>query len=341
MKKIYRLLLLVTIISVFTGCDSWLDVSPKTEVKETDLFSKESGFKTALLGVYIEVVSSNLYGGNLTMSFMDVLAQYYSITSEESTYMPMTIYDYGHADVKPTVSQIWSNMYSIIANLNNLLWNMDQHKELFTADNYNIIKGEALGLRAYLHFDLLRMYAPSYVLGGDALAIPYVNEVTNVPFAQKTVKQVAETCIQDLLEAEALLKETDPIGPAFKSYSENYTNSGQDNAEYDEDGGFLRYRRERMNYYAVTTSLARIYLFLENKGEAYKWAELAVNSGRCSSTSYIFSLYSDKLADYSDYYFNPGLEKEEQLIIPEERKNSIYETDKYGSIDSRWKEWFH
>ena len=341
MKKIYRLLLLVTIISVFTGCDSWLDVSPKTEVKETDLFSKESGFKTALLGVYIEMVSSNLYGGNLTMSFRDVLAQYYSITSEESTYMPMTIYDYGHADVKPTVSQIWSNMYSIIANLNNLLWNMDQHKELFTADNYNIIKGEALGLRAYLHFDLLRMYAPSYVLGGDALAIPYVNEVTNVPFAQKTVKQVAETCIQDLLEAEALLKETDPIGPAFKSYSENYTNSGQDNAEYDEDGGFLRYRRERMNYYAVTTSLARIYLFLENKGEAYKWAELAVNSGRCSSTSYIFSLYSDKLADYSDYYFNPGLEKEEQLIIPEERKNSIYETDKYGSIDSRWKEWFH
>lgn len=168
-----------------------------------------------------------------------------------------------------------------------------------------------------------------------------MNEVTNVPFAQKTVKQVAETCIQDLLEAEALLKETDPIGPAFKSYSENYTNSGQDNAEYDEDGGFLRYRRERMNYYAVTTSLARIYLFLENKDEAYKWAELAVNSGRCSSTSYIFSLYSDKLADYSDYYFNPGLEKEEQLIIPEERKNSIYETDKYGSIDSRWKEWFH
>ena len=50
MKKIYRLLLLVTIMPVFAGCDNWLDVSPKTEVKETDLFSKESGFKTALLG---------------------------------------------------------------------------------------------------------------------------------------------------------------------------------------------------------------------------------------------------------------------------------------------------
>ena len=341
MKKIYRLLLLVTIMPVFAGCDNWLDVSPKTEVKETDLFSKESGFKTALLGAYIEMISPDLYGGNLTMGFMDVLAQYYNITSEESTYMPASTYDYEHADVKPIVSKIWSNMYSIIANLNNLLWNLEQRKELFTADNYSIIKGEALGLRAYLHFDLLRMYAPSYALGGDALVIPYVDKVTNVPFPQLTVKQVAENCIQDLLAAEALLKETDPIGPAFKNYSENYTNSGQDNAEYDEDGGFLRYRRERMNYYAVTTSLARIYLFLGNKGEAYKWAELAVNTPRCSSTSYVFSLYSDKLADYSDYYFNPGLDKGEQLIVPEERKNAIYETDKYGSIDNRWKEWFH
>ena len=333
MKKIYRLLLLVTIISVFTGCDSWLDVSPKTEVKETDLFSKESGFKTALLGVYIEMVSSNLYGGNLTMSFMDVLAQYYSITSEESTYMPMTIYDYGHADVKPTVSQIWSNMYSIIANLNNLLWNMDQHKELFTADNYNIIKGEALGLRAYLHFDLLRMYAPSYVLGGDALAIPYVNEVTNVPFAQKTVKQVAETCIQDLLEAEALLKETDPIGPAFKSYSENYTNSGQDNAEYDEDGGFLRYRWERMNYYAVTALLARVYLWGNDKEAALKEAkEIIGEAGGESPASYelansaattsdpmfnkelIFTLDVQKLKDNSDIYFTESFSSTSNIL---------------------------
>ena len=93
MKKIYRLLLLVTIMPVFAGCDNWLDVSPKTEVKETDLFSKESGFKTALLGAYIEMISPDLYGGNLTMGFMDVLAQYYNITSEESTYMPASTYD--------------------------------------------------------------------------------------------------------------------------------------------------------------------------------------------------------------------------------------------------------
>ena len=336
-----RRLYIWIVIFAFIGCNDWLDVSPKTEVKETDLFAKESGFKTALLGAYIELASPSLYGGNLTMGFMDVLAQYYSVTSEESTYMPMHLYDYEHADVKPIVTEIWSGLYGVIANLNNLLWNMDQRKDLFTGDNYNIIKGEALGLRAYLHFDLLRMYAPSYVLGKDALAIPYVNKVTNVPFPQLTVEQVANACISDLLEAEELLRETDPIGPNFEDYSENYTNSGMDNAEYDEDGGFLRYRRERMNYDAVTTTLARIYLYIEDNENAFDWAELAVNTGKCSSTSYIFSLYSDKLSDYSDYYFNPNLEKEEQLIIEVNKKDTIYETDKYGSIDSRLKEWFN
>lgn len=341
MKKRYFTLLFLGIALLCSACENWLDVSPKTEVKETDLFARESGFKTALLGAYIQMASPDLYGGNLTMGLMDVLAQYYTITSEKSTYMPAHIYDYGHKDVKPEVTKIWSGMYEIIANLNNLLWNMEQRKSLFTDNNYNIIKGEVLGLRAYLHFDLLRMYAPSYVLGKDAPAIPYVNKVTNVPFPQSTVAGVAEACIGDLLEAEALLRETDPIGPAFKDYSENYVSGGDDNVEYDEDGGFLRYRRERMNYYAVTTTLSRIYLFIGDKTKASEYAELAVNTSRCSTTGYIFALYSDKVTNYSDYYFNPNLEKEEQLIIPGERRDSIYETDKYGSIDSRLKEWFN
>ena len=70
-------------------------------------------------------------------------------------------------------------------------------------------------------------------------------------------------------------------------------------------------------------TLARIYLYIEDNENAFDWAELAVNTGKCSSTSYIFSLYSDKLSDYSDYYFNPNLEKEEQLIIEVNKKYTI------------------
>lgn len=337
MRKIKYTILSFGLLMLLSSCENWLDVSPRTEVKETDLFSKESGFKTALLGQYINMSKTTLYGGNLSMGFMDILAQYYSVTSEKSDFLPMSRYNYKHEKVKPVVAGIWGGMYEVIANLNNLLYNMETHKSLFTGSNYNIIKGEALGLRAFLHFDLLRMYAPSSALGQDAMAIPYVNQVTNVAFPQLTVKQVAEAAIRDLTEAEELLRDVDPIGPAFKDYSD----TGKENAEYDADEGFLSYRRERMNYWAVIATMARVYQYLDNKPKAWEYAYKATGTSRVSPTDGIFKLYSDKLTTYSDAYFNPKLDAEKQLVIPVEWKNSIYETTKYGSIDSRLKEWFN
>ncbi len=337
MKNSKYIILYFGFLLLLASCDNWLDVSPKTEVKETDLFSKESGFKTALLGQYINMSKPTLYGGNLTMGFMDILAQYYSVTSEKSEYMPMSLYDYENEKVKPVVTQIWGSMYEIIANLNNLLYNMEAHQDLFTGSNYSIIKGEALGLRAFLHFDLLRMYAPSYTAGKNSPAIPYVDKVTHIPFPQLTVTQVAEAAIQDLLEAEALLREVDPIGPAFKNYSDNWS----ENAEYGSDEGFLSFRRERMNYWAVVATLARVYLYIDNYPKAYEYAYITMKTARVNPAEVVFKLYSDKLTTYSDRYFNPKLDAENQLVVPIERKNEIYETDLYGSVDNRLKEWFN
>lgn len=335
MKKIgYIGLFLLLALS---SCENWLDVSPKSEVKETDLFSKESGFKTALLGQYLNMSKTNLYGGNLTMGFLDVLAQYYEISSEKSNFMPVSKYNYTDQLSKPVVTEIWNSMYEIIANLNNMLENMEKHKSLFSGSNYNIIKGEALGLRAFLHFDLLRMYAPSYALGKDAPAIPYVNKISHVPFPQLAVVQVAEAAIRDLLEAEALLRETDPIGPAFKKY----TDGGSENEEYDGDGGFLSYRRERMNYWAVVTTLARIYLYIGDKPKAAEYASIAIGTNRVEPQGEIFRIYSDKVTQYAEIYFNPNENEENYLELPEARRDTIYETDKYGSVDERWKNWFN
>lgn len=335
MKKIGYISLCLML--AFSSCESWLDVSPKSEVKETDLFSKESGFKTALLGQYLNMSKTNLYGGNLTMGFLDVLAQYYEISSEKSNFMPVSKYNYTDQLSKPIVTEIWNSMYEIIANLNNLLENMEKRKSLFSGSNYNIIKGEALGLRAFLHFDLLRLYAPSYAVGKDAPAIPYVDKISHVPFPQLTVIQVAESAIRDLLEAEALLRETDPIGPAFKKY----TDSGSENQEYDGDGGFLNYRRERMNYWAVVTTLARIYLYVGDKPKAAEYAAIAIGTNRVEAEGEIFKIYSDKVTYYSEIYFNPNENEENYLELPEARRDTIYETDKYGSIDERWKNWFN
>lgn len=336
--KIRYMILLAGLVLLVSSCDKWLNVSPKTEVKESDLFAKESGFKTALLGQYIKMSQSSLYGGNLTMGFMDVLAQYYAEqSSEKSVYTSIQKYDYKHQDVKPIVTGIWCDMYEIIANLNNIIENVDKNKALFVGNNYSIIKGEALGLRAFLHFDLLRMYAPSYAAGKDAPAIPYVNKITNVPFPQLTVSQAAQAAIKDLLAAEELLRETDPIGPAFSKYSD----SGNDNAEYGADGGFLSYRRERMNYYAVIATLARVYLYAGDRENAFQYAEKAVATNRVTQEGEIFKLYTERLTAYSDRYFNSAIDADKKLVIPQERKELFYETSEYASIDIRGKSWFN
>ena len=49
MNRKYILIgLLVCITGIFSGCHSWLDVQPEDQVTDGQLFSTESGFRTAL-----------------------------------------------------------------------------------------------------------------------------------------------------------------------------------------------------------------------------------------------------------------------------------------------------
>ena len=64
MNKLTYILLSSAI--VLASCSDWLDVKPKTNVEEEDLFKNEQGFKEALTGAYIEMSRNNLYGQNLT-----------------------------------------------------------------------------------------------------------------------------------------------------------------------------------------------------------------------------------------------------------------------------------
>lgn len=327
---------LIGVLSLTFSCEKWLDVSPKTEVKESDLFSKESGYKTALLGQYISMSKTTLYGGNLTMGFLDALAQYYSISSKENDLYYAQMYDYEEKEMKSTIAGIWSSMYEIVANLNNILYNMEQNRGLFSDVNYNIIKGEALGLRAYIHLDLLRLFSCSFAEDANRLAIPYVDKLTNVPFPQLTNKQVVERIVQDLKKAEELLVNVDPFGPAFPKYQDSGNST-----EYEADNGFLDYRRERMNYYAVTATLARAYLYAGDKENANLYALKTTKTSRALPSSVVFQLYSSRLTTYSDRYFNSKLSADKQLIIPEERNEGFYETALYGSVDERLKTWFN
>ena len=57
-----------------------------------------------------------------------------------------------------TIENIWAKAYSVIANANEALTNMEGQESSLNEVYYHVIKGELLAIRAYMHFDLLRLY---------------------------------------------------------------------------------------------------------------------------------------------------------------------------------------
>ena len=102
-------------------------------------------------------------------------------------------------------------MYNIIANVNNLLYYCDENKQVFTTGHYyEIIKGEALGLRAFLHFEVYRMFSPDVKRAPKSDGIPYNKEFGVSLPPMYSAEETIQLIINDLKEAEQCLQ-NDPI----------------------------------------------------------------------------------------------------------------------------------
>lgn len=307
-----------------SSCKKWIDVDPRSVIKEEEMFEDARGFKSALVGVYTKMASRDLYGANLTIGFADVLAQYYSVESNQHSFYLYSTYN---DQARAIPDAIWKNAYNAIANCNNILQHLEGKEAMFWNGEYDLIKAEATALRAFLHLDLLRLYAPSFTKNPAAKAIPYVNKVSRIPFPQLTVTETLDAIIADLESAAAVLKETDP-------WSEYYKGIAGPTTQLPE---FFTFRMERMNFYAVLGTLARASLY---KGDKVKANEYATEVLRTKKTGVLFTLFSDKSWDNGDLYFNSQASANSKLIVPAGRKLEYYETAKYGSLDLRYKDWF-
>ena len=167
MKRLIYIII-VTFASVVSlpSCSNWLDVTPNTDLPAKELFTTENGFKSALAGLYILMTEEDTYGKNLSFGLTEQLAQMYDkipdgTTDRKSVY----IYDRetsGAYNTKGVLANTWRAQYNAIANANNLLkwWELNGEVVLLDSTVRNMIRGEALALRAFLHFDLLRGWGP-------------------------------------------------------------------------------------------------------------------------------------------------------------------------------------
>lgn len=245
---------------LLSSCEKFLDVETKSTVREESLFKNEQGFQDALNGVYLNLGSSSLYGRELTYGYTDALAGMYVESTLTGSYLPAFKNAYKDGTSQDYTTRIWIAAYNNIANLNNILAKLEiADKSIFAANNYNILKGEALGLRAMLHFDLFRLFGTSILNGGNEIpAIPYRTVYDAKVVGKSTGKEVMEKILQDLTSAMAALNQ-DPIkGNLSVVASAN--------------------RKLRMNFYTVKGLIARYYMWNNEPEKAKAAAVEVINS---------------------------------------------------------------
>lgn len=253
----------LTGLLVCSSCKKWIDVKPSDKLSEEMLFENKEGFLKALNGVYVELANNALYGENMSVSSIDVLAQYYYLTSTTQYYYYHTIFTYTNDRPKTAFDNAWKKAYELVVNSNIIIDKCGESNTVLPAPYFGIVKGEALALRAMLHLDMLRLFGPIWSEESKGRAcIPYNKAPLPNVSPLLSSEQVMQYIIDDLTAAAALLKDTDPI---ITEGVRNASNTTGDNSLY--------YRQYRLNYYAVKALLARAYLWKNDKGNALLTAQ--------------------------------------------------------------------
>ena len=272
MKKI---LYILSFIFVASSCN-WLAITPENSIDEDDLFTTGYGFRNALNGVYLKIGSRDLYGENLSWGFVSAIAQeYLTDDSQQGSYTMQLTRDaadfiYNSSTTQPVIQTIWENQYSAIANLNKIIEHIDEidhSKFAYGEDERGLIKAEAYALRAMLHFDLLRLFAPAPATNPSGTFLPYRDKFSPELGDKLTVTAFIERCLQDINVAEPLLKDFDTeFHPEALSTVMSSGSSISWSTRYrydckmyiDEMGEFFWYRGWRMNYMALLALKARV-----------------------------------------------------------------------------------
>ena len=267
------------VMSMMVLSCSWLDVTPENSIDEDDLFSTGYGCRNALNGIYLQLGSQELYGRNLSWGFLSAVAQEYltdnSIQGSYSSQLSRDAADfiYNTTDTRPVVASIWEQSYSIIANINKIIEHIDaipQNEFAYGANERNLIKAEAYALRAMLHFDLLRLFAPAPATNPSGEYIPYRDTFSSGIGEKQSVNSVINKVLKDLSVAEPILKAFDTeIHPQAMYASGMNTTNTQMNARYrfnsnmyiDDYGQFFWFRGWRFNYMALLALKSRVAFY--------------------------------------------------------------------------------
>ena len=217
----------------------------------------------ALTGVYIDLASSQCYGQNFTWGVNDIVIYPYTANS----YASISTWQnhlYTNQTAVPILKSMWQGAYHVIADINRLIAELEVTDVLTDKEEKSLIRGELLALRAFIHFDLLRMYGPIGFSEEDKqkLVIPYATAYSLDPAPQHTLEKTMSLIESDIDAALQALSE-DPI--TGKASARFFSTCNAD--------GYWNGRLRHMNYYAAEALKVRVLLWQDRVEEAASLAK--------------------------------------------------------------------
>lgn len=330
MKKIsitYKSILfgLVGILSI-TSCQKWLEVQPEDKFTKDQIYKTEAGVNEVVNGFYLKLGDNQLYGNKLTLTDLEIMAHRFRITRSDGYNYDLKEHKYDQAGVKATFSTIWTNMYAVIANINDFVAVLPTVNNGMSDEEKNLLIGQAIGLRAFIHFDLLRLFGPSYTETTKTLeAIPYVSKLsTEIPDILNS-ELVVVNILNDINKAKELLANSPVISQS--GYNSSTSNS--------------------FNYFAALALEARVQLWAGNKDGALAAAKAVIqaqnkfpwithqmitangsNPDRKFYTEVIFGLFNHKMYDVQKEVFDATISDSDILATgPSNLVSNIYESN--------------
>lgn len=313
MKRKHIIIFILSGLFFTTGCKKYLQVQPAGSYTETQLFANESAAQQALNGLYINMADKALYGETLTQSYIEIMAQRFKTAFTGSLYYEsFQNYQYDVQQVRTVFDNTWKKAYGTILAANVFVNNIDNSiaSHVMSEAHGKQMKGEALAVRAMVHLDMMRLFAPVFSVGADQPAIPYYTGVDGRSQPILTSTQVLQKVLDDLTQAETLLA-NDPVKTIGVAAQNDF---------------YAGYRNQRINYYAVKALKARAYMWGGSKTLAHDAALAALNEGekwfpwmdftaivgnpdpdRVFSPELIFALYNPSLYTNYNSYYSPAV----------------------------------
>jgi hypothetical protein len=179
-KKILTYLTIGVLCSSSIGCQKdFLETNPSTQVSDQVLFKSVDGAQTLLNGTYayMRLRNQDVEYGTIVQFENGFDAASNDLIVRASMGYLQSYYAHNLAETRadaPLTANAWSYFYTIINNANLVINNIDAIEG--DASTKDAIKGQALAIRGWAYFYLVRLYQQHYSGAKDMPAVPYYSQ---------------------------------------------------------------------------------------------------------------------------------------------------------------------